>query len=163
MANLFNKLSTKLVAAEQKSSETGIEKKVNLLESVKDSNAFHKIQEASQKTKENLSQVDRTTVIHKATSLDYDKIIKGVSAVGVFLKPARAISPSLVVLKDAANMYLQSEKEQTEKETEYVQYLGKHLDAEFLYQTISPIVTSIPYGDQIIGILDFLRKKSDEQ
>ena len=163
MANLFNKLSTKLVAAEQKSSETGIEKKVNLLESVKDSNAFHKIQEASQKTKENLSQVDRTTVINKATSLDYDKIIKGVSAVGVFLKPARAISPSLVVLKDAANMYLQSEKEQTEKETEYVQYLGKHLDAEFLYQTISPIVTSIPYGDQIIGILDFLRKKSDEQ
>jgi hypothetical protein len=163
MANLFNKLSTKLVAAEQKSSETGIEKKVNLLESVKDSNAFHKIQEASQKTKENLSQVDRTTVINKATSLDYDKIIKGVSAVGVFLKPARAISPSLVVLKDAANMYLQSEKEQTEKETEYVQYLGKHIDAEFLYQTISPIVTSIPYGDQIIGILDFLRKKSDEQ
>jgi hypothetical protein len=163
MANLFNKLSTKLVAAEQKSSETGIEKKVNLLESVKDSNAIHKIQEASQKTKENLSQVDRTTVINKATSLDYDKIIKGVSAVGVFLKPARAISPSLVVLKDAANMYLQSEKEQTEKETEYVQYLGKHIDAEFLYQTISPIVTSIPYGDQIIGILDFLRKKSDEQ
>lgn len=163
MANLFNKLSTKLVAAEQKSSETGIEKKVNLLESVKDSNAIHKIQEASQKTKENLSQVDRTTVINKATSLDYDKIIKGVSAVGVFLKPARAISPSLVVLKDAANMYLQSEKEKTEKETEYVQYLGKHIDAEFLYQTISPIVTSIPYGDQIIGILDFLRKKSDEQ
>ena len=99
MANLFNKLSTKLVAAEQKSSETGIEKKVNLLESVKDSNAIHKIQEASQKTKENLSQVDRTTVINKATSLDYDKIIKGVSAVGVLLKPARAISPSLVVLK----------------------------------------------------------------
>ena len=57
MANLFNKLSTKLVAAEQKSSETGIEKKVNLLESVKDSNAIHKIQEASQKTKENLSQL----------------------------------------------------------------------------------------------------------
>ena len=163
MANLFNKLSTKLVAAEQKSSETGIEKKVNLLESVKDSNAIHKIQEASQKTKENLSQVDRTTVINKATSLDYDKIIKGVRAGGVVLKPARAISPSLVVLKDAANMYLQSEKEQTEKETEYVQYLGKHIDAEFLYQTISPIVTSIPYGDQIIGILDFLRKKSDEQ
>ena len=163
MANLFNKLSTKLVAAEQKSSETGIEKKVNLLESVKDSNAIHKIQEASQKTKENLSQVDRTTVINKATSLDYDKIIKGVSAVGVFLKPARAISPSLVVLKDAANMYLQSEKEQAEKETEYVQYLGTHIDAEFLYQTILPIVTSIPYGDQIIGILDFLRKKSDEQ
>ena len=60
----------------------------------------------------------------------------------------------------------ETEKEtqkQTEKETEYVQYLGKHIDAEFLYQTISPIVTSIPYGDQIIGILDFLRKKSDEQ
>ena len=163
MANLFNRLSTKLVDVEQNSSELESEKKINVLDVVKNSNAIHKIQEASQKTKENLSQVDRTTVINKATSLDYDKIIKGVSAVGVLLKPARAISPSLVVLKDAANIYLQSEKEQTEKETEYVQYLGKHIDAEFLYQTISPIVTSIPYGDQIIGILDFLRKKSDEQ
>ena len=119
MANLLNKLSSlKSTIVEQNSSETGIEKKVNLLESVKDSNAFHKIQEASQKTKDNLSQIDRTTVINKATSLDYDKIIKGVGAVGVFLKPARAISPSLVVLKDAADMYLQSDKEQNEKETE---------------------------------------------
>ena len=163
MAILFNRLSTKSVDVEQNSYELESEKKINVLDVVKNSNAIHKIQEASQKTKENLSQVDRTTVINKATSLDYDKIIKGVSAVGVFLKPARAISPSLVVLKDAANMYLQSEKEQAEKETEYVQYLGTHIDAEFLYQTISPIVTSIPYGDQIIGILDFLRKKSDEQ
>ena len=163
MANLFNRLSTKSVDVEQNSYELESEKKINVLDVVKNSNAIHKIQEASQKTKDNLSQIDRTTVINKATSLDYDKIIKGVGAVGVFLKPARAISPSLVVLKDAADMYLQSDKEQNEKETEYVQYLGKHLDAEFLYQTISPIVTSIPYGDQIIGILDFLRKKSDEQ
>jgi PHP family Zn ribbon phosphoesterase len=102
MANLFNRLSTKSVDVEQNSSELESEKKINVLDVVKNSNAIHKIQEASQKTKENLSQVDRTTVINKATSLDYDKIIKGVSAVGVFLKPARAISPSLVVLKDAA-------------------------------------------------------------
>ena len=158
MANLFNKLSTKLVAAEQKSSETGIEKKVNLLESVKDSNAFHKIQETSQKTKDSLSHVDKTAIINKTTSLDYNKIIKGVGAVGMILKPARAISPSLAVLRDAANNYLQSEKGQTEKEIEYLQYLTTHLDVEFLYQTISPIVTSIPFGDQILSLLDFLRK-----
>ena len=77
MANLFNRLSTKSVNVEQNSSELEIEKKINVLDVVKNSNAIHKIQEASQTTKENLSQVDRTTVINKATSLDYDKIIKG--------------------------------------------------------------------------------------
>ena len=91
-------------------------------------------------------------------SMDYNKIIKGVGAVGMILKPARAISPSLAVLRDAANNYLQSEKEQTEKEIEYLQYLTTHLDVEFLYQTISPIVASIPFGDQILSLLDFLRK-----
>ena len=84
MANLFNRLSTKSVNVEQNSSELEIEKKINVLDVVKNSNAIHKIQEASQTTKENLSQVDRTTVISKATSLDYDKIIKGVGAVGCF-------------------------------------------------------------------------------
>ena len=57
MANLFNRLSTKSVNVEQNSSELEIEKKINVLDVVKNSNAIHKIQEASQTTKENLSQV----------------------------------------------------------------------------------------------------------
>ena len=53
MANLFNRLSTKSVDVEQNSSELESEKKINVLDVVKNSNAIHKIQEASQKTKEN--------------------------------------------------------------------------------------------------------------
>ena len=47
MANLFNRLSTKSVNVEQNSSELEIEKKINVLDVVKNSNAIHKIQEAS--------------------------------------------------------------------------------------------------------------------
>ena len=92
-------------------------------------------------------------------SLDYDKIIKAVTAAGLLLKAAYSVSPSLVILKDAAVLYNQSEKEQTEKESDYIQYLTTRIDVEFLYQTILPIVSSIPYGNQIIGILEILRHK----
>ena len=120
------------------------------------------VKDSSEKAKAGIQSIDRTKVIEKTVALDYDKIIKAVSAAGMFLKAAKAISPSLVVLKDAALLYNQSEKELAEKETEYLKYLGTHIDVDFLYQTISPIVSSIPFGDQIISVLELIRNKKQE-
>ena len=136
MANLFNRLSTKSVNVEQNSSELEIEKKINVLDVVKNSNAIHKIQEASQTTKENLSQVDRTTVINKATSLDYDKIIKGVGAVGVFLKPARAISPIVFI-------FHRSNFSRVLRPTINKSFAGKH---HTFCLKLSGVITVMPFG-----------------
>ena len=156
MANLFSRFSANI-----EQSQTVVEKQDNkALGALR--NSLQVVKDSSEKAKAGLQSIDRTKVIEKTVALDYDKIIKAVSAAGMFLKAAKAISPSLVVLKDAALLYNQSEKELAEKETEYLKYLGTHIDVDFLYQTISPIVSSIPFGDQIISVLELVRNKQQE-
>ena len=156
MANLFSRFSTNI-----ERSQTVVEKQDNkALGALR--NSLQVVKDSSEKAKAGIQSIDRTKVIEKTVALDYDKIIKAVSAAGMFLKAAKAISPSLVVLKDAALLYNQSEKELAEKETEYLKYLGTHIDVDFLYQTISPIVSSIPFGDQIISVLELIRNKKQE-
>ena len=156
MANLFSRFSANI-----EQSQTVVEKQDNkALGALR--NSLQVVKDSSEKAKAGLQSIDRTKVIEKTVALDYDKIIKAVSAAGMFLKAAKAISPSLVVLKDAALLYNQSEKELAEKETEYLKYLGTHIDVDFLYQTISPIVSSIPFGDQIISVLELIRNKKQE-
>lgn len=153
MANLFSRFSANI-----EQSQTVVEKQDNkALGALR--NSLQVVKDSSEKAKAGIQSIDRTKVIEKTVALDYDKIIKAVSAAGMFLKAAKAISPSLVVLKDAALLYNQSEKELAEKETEYLKYLGTHIDVDFLYQTISPIVSSIPFGDQIISVLELIRNK----
>ena len=156
MANLFSRFSANI-----EQSQTVVEKQDNkALGALR--NSLQVVKDSSEKAKAGIQSIDRTKVIEKTVALDYDKIIKAVSAAGMFLKAAKAISPSLVVLKDAALLYNQSEKELAEKETEYLKYLSTHIDVDFLYQTISPIVSSIPFGDQIIGVLKLIRNKRQE-
>ena len=156
MANLFSRFSANI-----EHSQTVVEKQDNkALGALR--NSLQVVKDSSEKAKAGIQSIDRTKVIEKTVTLDYDKIIKAVSAAGMFLKAAKAISPSLVVLKDAALLYNQSEKELAEKETEYLKYLGTHIDVDFLYQTISPIVSSIPFGDQIISVLELIRNKKQE-
>jgi hypothetical protein len=156
MANLFSRFSAYI-----EQSQTVVEKQDNkALGALR--NSLQVVKDSSEKAKAGIQSIDRTKVIEKTVALDYDKIIKAVSAAGMFLKAAKAISPSLVVLKDAALLYNQSEKELAEKETEYLKYLGTHIDVDFLYQTISPIVSSIPFGDQIISVLELIRNKKQE-
>ena len=156
MANLFSRFSANI-----EQSQTVVEKQDNkALGALR--NSLQVVKDSSEKAKAGIQSIDRTKVIEKTVTLDYDKIIKAVSAAGMFLKAAKAISPSLVVLKDAALLYNQSEKELAEKETEYLKYLGTHIDVDFLYQTISPIVSSIPFGDQIISVLELIRNKKQE-
>ena len=156
MANLFSRFSANI-----EQSQTVVEKQDNkALGALRYS--LQVVKDSSEKAKAGIQSIDRTKVIEKTVALDYDKIIKAVSAAGMFLKAAKAISPSLVVLKDAALLYNQSEKELAEKETEYLKYLGTHIDVDFLYQTISPIVSSIPFGDQIISVLELVRNKQQE-
>ena len=156
MANLFSRFSANI-----EQSQTVVEKQDNkALGALR--NSLQVVKDSSEKAKAGIQSIDRTKVIEKTVALDYDKIIKAVSAAGMFLKAAKAISPSLVVLKDAALLYNQSEKELAEKETEYLKYLGTHIDVDFLYQTISPIVSSIPFGDQIISVLELVRNKQQE-
>ena len=156
MANLFSRFSANI-----EQSQTVVEKQDNkALGALR--NSLQVVKDSSEKAKAGIQSIDRTKVIEKTVALDYDKIIKAVSAAGMFLKAAKAISPSLVVLKDAALLYNQSEKELVEKETEYLKYLGTHIDIDFLYQTISPIVSSIPFGDQIISVLELIRNKKQE-
>ncbi|MBR5443279.1 MAG: hypothetical protein IKV22_02695 [Paludibacteraceae bacterium] len=156
MANLFSRFSANI-----EQSQTVVEKQDNkALGALR--NSLQVVKDSSEKAKAGIQSIDRTKVIEKTVALDYDKIIKAVSAAGMFLKAAKAISPSLVVLKDAALLYNQSEKELAEKETEYLKYLGTHIDVDFLYQTISPIVSSIPFGDQIISVLELIRNKKQE-
>ena len=156
MANLFSRFSANI-----EQSQTVVEKQDNkALGALR--NSLQVVKDSSEKAKAGIQSIDRTKVIEKTVALDYDKIIKAVSAAGMFLKAAKAISPSLVVLKDAALLYNQSEKELAEKETEYLKYLCTHIDVDFLYQTISPIVSSIPFGDQIISVLELIRNKRQE-
>ena len=156
MANLFSRFSANI-----EQSQTVVEKQDNkALGALR--NSLQVVKDSSEKAKAGIQSIDRTKVIEKTVTLDYDKIIKAVSAAGMFFKAAKAISPSLVVLKDAALLYNQSEKELAEKETEYLKYLGTHIDVDFLYQTISPIVSSIPFGDQIISVLELIRNKKQE-
>ena len=156
MANLFSRFSANI-----EQSQTVVEKQDNkALGALR--NSLQVVKDSSEKAKAGIQSIDRTKVIEKTVALDYDKIIKAVSAAGMFPKAAKAISPSLVVLKDAALLYNQSEKELAEKETEYLKYLGTHIDVDFLYQTISPIVSSIPFGDQIISVLELIRNKKQE-
>ena len=156
MANLFSRFSANI-----EQSQTVVEKQDNkALGALR--NSLQVVKDSSEKAKAGIQSIDRTKVIEKTVALDYDKMIKAVSAAGMFLKAAKAISPSLVVLKDAALLYNQSEKELAEKETEYLKYLGTHIDVDFLYQTISPIVSSIPFGDQIISVLELVRNKQQE-
>lgn len=156
MANIFSRFSANI-----EQSQTVVEKQDNkALGALR--NSLQVVKDSSEKAKVGIQSIDRTKVIEKTVALDYDKIIKAVSAAGMFLKAAKAISPSLVVLKDAALLYNQSEKELAEKETEYLKYLGTHIDVDFLYQTISPIVSSIPFGDQIISVLELIRNKKQE-
>ena len=156
MANLFSRFSANI-----EQSQTVVEKQDNkALGALR--NSLQVVKDSSEKAKAGIQSIDCTKVIEKTVALDYDKIIKAVSAAGMFLKAAKAISPSLVVLKDAALLYNQSEKELAEKETEYLKYLGTHIDVDFLYQTISPIVSSIPFGDQIISVLELIRNKKQE-
>ena len=156
MANLFSRFSANI-----EQSQTVVEKQDNkALGALR--NSLQVVKDSSEKAKAGIQSIDRTKAIEKTVALDYDKIIKAVSAAGMFLKAAKAISPSLVVLKDAALLYNQSEKELAEKETEYLKYLGTHIDVDFLYQTISPIVSSIPFGDQIISVLELIRNKKQE-
>lgn len=153
MANLFNRFSSKdgqTIQEENQQNEQALAGLKKSIQTMKDSSA---------KVQTEIKNMDRTKIIEKTVSMDYDKIIKAVTAAGLFLKAAKVVSPSLVVLKDAAILYNQSEKEQTEKESDYIQYLTTRIDVEFLYQTILPIVSSIPYGNQIIGILEILRHK----
>ena len=157
MAGLFNRFSAN---SEQKQSSTEEKQESKALDTLR--NSLQVVKDSSEKAKAGIQSIDRTKVIEKTVALDYDKIIKAVSAAGMFLKAAKAISPSLVVLKDAALLYNQSEKELAEKETEYLKYLGTHIDIDFLYQTISPIVSSIPFGDQIISVLELIRNKKQE-
>ncbi len=157
MAGLFNRFSAN---SEQKQSSTEEKQESKALDTLR--NSLQVVKDSSEKAKAGIQSIDRTKVIEKTVALDYDKIIKAVSAAGMFLKAAKAISPSLVVLKDAALLYNQSEKELAEKETEYLKYLGTHIDVDFLYQTISPIVSSIPFGDQIISVLELIRNKKQE-
>ena len=156
MANLFSRFSANI-----EQSQTVVEEQDNkALGALR--NSLQVVKDSSEKAKAGIQSIDRTKVIEKTVALDYDKIIKAVSAAGMFLKAAKAISPSLVVLKDAALLYNQLEKELAEKETEYLKYLGTHIDVDFLYQTISPIVSSIPFGDQIISVLELIRNKKQE-
>lgn len=153
MANLFNRFPAKNEEINQEENQQQVKAFGGLKKSIQ------KMKDSSAKVQTEIKNIDRTKVIERTVSLDYDKIIKAVTAAGLLLKAAYSVSPSLVILKDAAVLYNQSEKEQTEKESDYIQYLTTRIDVEFLYQTILPIVSSIPYGNQIIGILEILRHK----
>ena len=153
MANLFNRFPAKNEEINQEENQQQVKAFGGLKKSIQ------KMKDSSAKVQTEIKNIDRTKVIERSVSLDYDKIIKAVTAAGLLLKAAYSVSPSLVILKDAAVLYNQSEKEQTEKESDYIQYLTTRIDVEFLYQTILPIVSSIPYGNQIIGILEILRHK----
>lgn len=153
MANLFNRFPAKNEEINQEENQQQVKAFGGLKKSIQ------KMKDSSAKVQTEIKNIDRTKVIERTVSLDYDKIIKAVTAAGLLLKAAYSVSPSLVILKDAAVLYNQSEKEQTEKESDYIQYLTTRMDVEFLYQTILPIVSSIPYGNQIIGILEILRHK----
>ena len=157
MAGLFNRFSANSEQKQSSKEEMQESKALGILR-----NSLQIAKDSSEKAKAGIQSIDRTKVIEKTVALDYDKIIKAVAAAGVLLKAARAVSPSLVILKDAANLYNQSEKELAEKETDYLQYLGTHIDVDFLYNTICPIVSSIPFGDQIISILEILKNRQQE-
>ncbi len=109
------------------------------------------------KLKEQATQIDQHAIIQKAVEIEYDKVEKAVVIASRFMKALKAFVPSVDVLRNAATNYKVSESE--DKDTEYIDYLKKHIDAKYLMETIQPIADSIPGGGIIISVLEILVKE----
>lgn len=106
--------------------------------------------------------IERHDVIVKAVSIDYGKAKKYAKTASAFIKPIKALLPSLDILALAAEEYNNSTLENEERDKEYVISLKTKLDIPFIIETITPIVDSIPGGVFILNVLHMLENKGEE-
>ena len=106
--------------------------------------------------------IERHDVIVKAVSIDYVKTKKYAKTASAFVKPVKALLPSLDILALAAEDYNNSTLENDDRDKEYVSTLKTKLDIPFIIETITPIVDSIPGGVFILNVLHKLEDKGEE-
>ena len=106
--------------------------------------------------------IERHDVIVKAVSIDYGKTKKYAKTASAFVKPVKALLPSLDILALAAEDYNNSTLENDDRDKEYVSTLKTKLDIPFIIETITPIVDSIPGGVFILNVLHKLENKVEE-
>ncbi len=107
--------------------------------------------------------IERHDVIVKAVSIDYGKTKKYAKTASAFVKPVKALLPSLDILALAAEDYNNSTLENDDRDKEYVSTLKAKLDIPFIIETITPIVDSFPGGVFILNLLHKLDKEQDSQ
>ena len=85
MANLFNRFPAKNEEINQEENQQQVKAFGGLKKSIQ------KMKDSSAKVQTEIKNIDRTKVIERTVSLDYDKIIKAVTAAGLLLKAAYSV------------------------------------------------------------------------
>ena len=101
----------------------------------------------------------KSPVIKQATNINYDSVLTALNSMPSDIPTS--LTPSIDLLKEAAETYNNSVSEN--KNDEYINYLVKNLDAQFILNTIEPVVKSIPFGSIIVYLLRFIVKKQNSK
>lgn len=103
--------------------------------------------------------IDRSEIIETVVKVNYDTVLTGIGMAGRFFGEVRAVEPPVRLLQQAARNYHESTAETAVKEQEYIDFVINNINVELTLQMLNPIANSIPMGNVIINLLEFLVKQ----